>query len=242
MSSVSLIHWSGGALLLAGAILEVSTLLHPNEVADPEAVLSEAWVIVHTVYIPGFVLALFGLAGLYARLAERGGRLGLAGFVLSFIGGALFLVVVVTEAAIVPAIAASDAGPTLLDLAGPLFGGELGLIFLAGQVAFSVGRHPFRDLYRAGGRPAAPGGLAAARRPARGLLAPVAATRRRRRRRAARAGLRLARLRRLVGCERRTARERRERAGARLKRNRRRSSRFRSLRPVFQNEYHVASR
>jgi hypothetical protein len=139
MSSASLIRWCGGALLLAGAILGVSTLLHPNEVADPEAVLSSAWVIVHTAYVPGFVLVLFGLTGLYARLAERGGRLGLAGFVLSFIGGALFLVVVVTEAAIVPAIAASDAGPTLLDPAGPLFGGELGLIFLAGQVAFSVG-------------------------------------------------------------------------------------------------------
>jgi hypothetical protein len=139
MSSASLIRWSGGALLLAGAILGVSTLLHPNEVADPEAVLSGAWVIVHTAYVPGFVLALFGLAGLYARLAERGGKLGLAGFVLSFIGSALFLVVVVTEAAIVPAVAASDAGPTLLDPTGPLFGGELGLIFLVGQITFALG-------------------------------------------------------------------------------------------------------
>ena len=139
MSSANLIRWSGVALLIAGALVAVATPFHPDEAAAPNAVVTNAWVIVHSLYVPAFILGLFGLVGLYARQAEQAGVLGLVGFILALIGSALFLVVVVLEASIIPVIAADPGGQTLLDPAGPLFGGELGMILLVGQITFALG-------------------------------------------------------------------------------------------------------
>jgi len=74
------------ALLIAGALVAVATFFHPNDAADPNAVTTNAWVIVHTLYVPAFILGLFGLIGLYARQAEQARVLGLIGFILAFIG------------------------------------------------------------------------------------------------------------------------------------------------------------
>lgn len=139
MSSANLIRWSGLALLVSGALVAVATPFHPNEAADPNAVATNVWVIVRTLYVPAFILGLFGLIGLYARQAEQAGVLRLIGFILAFIGSSQFLVVVDLEASVIPPVAADPAGQTLLDPAGPLFGGELGLILLAGQIAFALG-------------------------------------------------------------------------------------------------------
>lgn len=137
MSSANLVRWSGLALLIAGALVAVATPFHPDEAADPNAALTNTWVVVHSLYVPAFILGLFGLVGLYARQAEQVGVLGLIGFVLAFIGSALFLVVL--ESSVIPVIAADAAGQTLLDPAGPLFGGALGLIFLVAQITFALG-------------------------------------------------------------------------------------------------------
>ncbi len=139
MSASSLIRLSGLALLIAGVLVALATPFHPNEAADPNAPATDAWVVVHSVYVPAFILGLFGLVGLYARQAEQVGVLGLVGFILAYIGSALFLVVVIMEASVIPAIAADASGEALLDPAGPLFGGELGLIFLLGQITFALG-------------------------------------------------------------------------------------------------------
>jgi hypothetical protein len=45
----------------------------------------------------------------------------------------------VLEAFVIPAIAADPAAQTLLDPAGPLFGGALGIMFLTMGVTFSLG-------------------------------------------------------------------------------------------------------
>ena len=139
MSSANLVRWSGVALLIAGTLVAVTTPFHPDDAADPNAVTTNVWVIVHSLYVPAFILTMFGLVGLYARQAEHAGVLGLIGFILAFIGSSLFLVVVVLEASVVPVIAADPAGQILLDPAGPLFGGELGPILLMGQAAFALG-------------------------------------------------------------------------------------------------------
>lgn len=139
MSSANLVRWSGVALLIAGALVAVAMPFHPNDAADPYAVTTNVWVIVHSLYVPAFILSLFGLIGLYVRQAEHAGVLGLVGFILAFIGSALFLVVVVLEASVIPVIAADPAGQALLDPAGPLFGGELGPILLMGQATFALG-------------------------------------------------------------------------------------------------------
>jgi hypothetical protein len=138
MSSTSLIRWSGVALLLAGALIAVPILFHPSY-ADPQALMRPVWVPIHTALTISAILALFGLVGLYTRLRERSGWFGLIGFVLIFTGTALFVAGLSIEAFVLPALASSAAGQTLLEPAGPLFGGPLNVFLLLTSGIFSLG-------------------------------------------------------------------------------------------------------
>jgi hypothetical protein len=77
--------------------------------------------------------------GLYTRLRERSGWLGLISFVLLFSGTALFVAVLSIEAFVLPALASSTSGQALLDPAGPLFGGPLNVFLLLTGGIFSLG-------------------------------------------------------------------------------------------------------
>ena len=194
MSSSRLIRPSGLALLLAGLLVAIPILFHPSD-ADPQAVLNSIWVPVHSLFVSGAVLMLFGLIGFYASQIERTGGLGLIGFILTFIGNALIVFVLALEAFVIPVIAANAAGQALLDPAGPLFGGLLGLVLLLMAGSFALGtiliRH--RDLPRRGA-------ATLGRRPARrrwattGLLAATASTAWHDRRSAGRGELRMVRV------------------------------------------------
>jgi hypothetical protein len=138
MSSTSLTRWSGLALLLSGALIAVPIVFHPSY-ADPQALLRPAWVPIHTALTISAILALFGLVGLYTRLRERSGWFGLIGFVLLFTGTALFVAGLSIEAFVLPALASSAVGQTLLDPAGPLFSGPLNVFLLVTSGIFSLG-------------------------------------------------------------------------------------------------------
>jgi len=138
MVSARLTRWSGLALMLAGVFIAIPTLFHPSD-ADPRAFQSAAWVPVHALLIVGAIISLFGLIGLYRVQAERTGALGLAGFVFSVFGTALVVAALVVDAFVLPVLAADPAGRALLDPAGPLFGGALGLVFLLMAVTFALG-------------------------------------------------------------------------------------------------------
>jgi hypothetical protein len=138
MSSARLMRWSGLALMLAGLLIAIATLFHPSD-ADPHGFQSVAWTPVHALLIVGAILSLFGLIGLYRAQAARAGALGLAGFVLGLIGTALVVAVLVIDAFVLPVLAADSAGRVLLDPAGPLFAGALGLVFLLMGVTFALG-------------------------------------------------------------------------------------------------------
>jgi hypothetical protein len=138
MFSARLTRWSGLALMLAGLLIAIPTLFHPSD-ADPRAFQSAAWTPVHALLIVGAILSLFGLIGLYRVQAERTGALGLAGFILGLSGTALVVAALVADAFVIPVLAADPAGMALLDPAGPLFGGALGLIFLLMGVTFALG-------------------------------------------------------------------------------------------------------
>jgi len=138
MSSKTLVRLSGLALLLSGALIAVPIVFHPSY-ADSQALLRPAWVPVHIALTISAILGLFGLVGLYTRLRERSGWLGLSGFVSIFTGTALFVAVLSIEAFVFPALASSSAGQTLLDPAGPLLGGPLNVMLLLTGVIFSLG-------------------------------------------------------------------------------------------------------
>jgi hypothetical protein len=133
-----LTRWGGLALMLAGLLIAIPTLFHPSE-SDPRAFLNAAWAPVHALLIAGAIVSMFGLIGLYHVQAARVGALGLAGFVFGFAGSALVVAALVADAFVIPVLAADPAGQALLDPAGPLFGGGLGLIFLLMGVTFSLG-------------------------------------------------------------------------------------------------------
>lgn len=138
MPSKTLARMSGVALLLAGALIAVPILFHPSN-ADPQALIRPAWLPIHMALTISAILALFGEVGLYTRLRERSGWLGLIGFVLLFTGTALFVAALSIEAFVLPALASSAAGQTFLDPAGPLFGGPLNVFLLLTGGIFSLG-------------------------------------------------------------------------------------------------------
>jgi hypothetical protein len=138
MSSTSLTRWSGVALLLSGALIAVPIVFHPSY-ADPQALMRPAWMPVHIALTMAAIFGLFGLVGLYSRLRERSGWLGLTGFVSIFTGTALFVAVLSIEAFVLPALASSASGQALLDPAGPLFGGPLNVFLLLTGSIFSLG-------------------------------------------------------------------------------------------------------
>jgi hypothetical protein len=82
---------SGAAAVAAAPLCVVGGLLHPIE--DGHAHSPEALLQPHTLgsaaLLAGTVLLLLGLPGVYGWIAPRAGRLGLAGFVLYFLGNLL---------------------------------------------------------------------------------------------------------------------------------------------------------
>src|SRR5215212_7040731 len=82
-----LFRWCGMALIAAGALMVLATLLHPSRETATTIVASEPRLVAaHVAYTLAWLLVLLGLPGLYA--AQRGGmgRLGVAGFLTAFSG------------------------------------------------------------------------------------------------------------------------------------------------------------
>ena len=88
-----LLGWCGLALVAAGVLMVVATLLHPSRETATTIVAGEPRLVAaHVVYTVAWLLVLLGLPGLYA--AQRGGmrRLGLVGFLTAFSGTYLIAV------------------------------------------------------------------------------------------------------------------------------------------------------
>ena len=140
MSFRKLIPWSGIALFLTGVLFVITSLAHPSDF-DPNAALSSLWAPVHVLLTFAFLLSLFGLVGLYARLQEQSGTLGLVAFILALFGSGLSIIAGAVEAYVEPFLASQQATPqpplALIDPAGPLSG--LLLFFLLAVIFFFLG-------------------------------------------------------------------------------------------------------
>jgi hypothetical protein len=67
------LRWCGLALVAAGALMVVATLLHPSRETASTIVASEPWLVAaHVVYTLAWLLLLLGLPGLYAVKASQG--------------------------------------------------------------------------------------------------------------------------------------------------------------------------
>ena len=140
MSSSDLIRWAGLAAILAGVLLVVGDLLdlaigfsdEPfSEVATTGTHALQSWI-----RLIGAVLLLIGLVGLYARQSEAAGPLGLAGYLVAFLGTALVMGFFWAILFLTPTLAVE--APVLLD-EGPPPGFFLTLItFTVGWLVFGV--------------------------------------------------------------------------------------------------------
>ena len=141
MSPSNLVRCSGLALMLAGVLLVVADLLSPTHLFFPVGFQSFSEPTIGTsaslyyalqskINLLAAVLLLGGLVGLYARQAEAAGLLGLVGFLVAFLGTALLVGILWTNAFVVPSLAVE--APTLL-------GGGPPVAFYPSLVAFALG-------------------------------------------------------------------------------------------------------
>ena len=166
MTASTLMRLAGLSAMLAGLCMVVMGLFHPVNV--PEAVTTATWVNVHIAATAMSFFGLFGMAGLYARQAEKSGWLGLMGFALISLWFGIVMPFSFMEAFILPRLAtvlpefvAGFLGmftgvpskvelgvlPTLWNLSGPMF--------ILGSLLFGIAT------FRAGVLPRWAGGLLA---------------------------------------------------------------------------------
>ena len=139
-SKTSLIRWAGASAIAAGLCFVVIGMFHPENV--PSAVTTTTWINAHIAATALGFFGLFGMAGLYARQAEKTGWLGLAGFLLFSVWMTMVSGFSFVEAFILPKLATVspafvegflgvltgvpsqiDFGilPTLWNLSGPMY-------------------------------------------------------------------------------------------------------------------------
>lgn len=140
MSNISkLMRWSGLASMLGGVLFSISIILHP--LRHGEAVNNSPYSAIHVLIAIALTLVLFGLVGLFLRQSEEMTGLGLAGFILAFIGNIWVYGLIITEGFVWPTVgfynpdAVHNFDP---NLPGPE-GGELFVIFFLGMAVFAVG-------------------------------------------------------------------------------------------------------
>lgn len=103
MFSEKIIRWSGIALALGGILMALFCILHPEEsvlLTDPAGYQRE-----HILDFVGLMLFIPGLMGLYARLVNRTGWLGLAGFLITLLPMLVLMGISVVDMLLWPSIA-----------------------------------------------------------------------------------------------------------------------------------------
>jgi hypothetical protein len=103
MFSEKITRWSGIALALGGILMALFWILHPEEsvlLTDPAAYQQE-----HILDFVGLMLFIPGLMGLYSRIADRAGWLGLTGFLLTLFCLLVLMGISVVDMLIWPSIA-----------------------------------------------------------------------------------------------------------------------------------------
>ena len=103
ITTSNLIRLAGLSALVAGICYLLVGVFHPLNI--PASVTTPQWVIVHILAMAMSFFGLIGMAGLYARQAEKSGWLGLAGYLVFSLWLALILGFTFVEVFILPVLA-----------------------------------------------------------------------------------------------------------------------------------------
>jgi len=152
--SVPLLRWCGLALVPAGMLMAVATLLHPSRETAATIIAAEMGLIAaHFLYTLAWLLVLLGLPGLYASQRSSMGRLGLAGFLVAFSG--TYLIAVGGNFGFFAPVMAKEA-PTTLDAIGQywpvaVINGLAAILFMLGYLMFGIAMAKTATLPRSSG-------------------------------------------------------------------------------------------
>jgi hypothetical protein len=103
LTTPKLVRWAGLSSIVAGVLFMIVGMFHPlNTLAS---VTTTRWAIVHILASAMCFFVLLGMAGLYARQAEKTGWLGLAGFFLYSLNWVLTVAFTFAEVFILPQLA-----------------------------------------------------------------------------------------------------------------------------------------
>jgi hypothetical protein len=102
----NLIRWAGLSAVLGGLLF--AARIHPPDTLA--AVSTPEWVIVHAVGIAMCFVVMLGIAGIYARQADRAGWVGLAGFLCLEVMWTFTAAFQFAEALILPLLATEAPG------------------------------------------------------------------------------------------------------------------------------------
>jgi hypothetical protein len=162
-----LIRWAGLAAMGTGILYIAIQAIHPLDVLS--SVTTTRWAVVHYLSLVMDLLGLLGIAGIYARQAEKSGWLGLAGYLLFGLFWALDVAFHFIEAFVEPAMA-TEAPKFVAGLLGMVNGvpsemslGAIPVVYaLDGIVGYVLGGLLFGiATFRAGILPRWAGGLLA---------------------------------------------------------------------------------
>jgi hypothetical protein len=137
----NLVRWCGMALMAAGVLLVVATLLHPSRETATTIIASEPRLVAaHIVYTLAWLVLLFGLPGLYAAQGGGMGRLGLAGILTAFTG--TYLIAVTGNFGFFAPVVARQS-PAVLDSISQyspvvIVNGLAAILFMIGYVLFGI--------------------------------------------------------------------------------------------------------
>jgi hypothetical protein len=127
ITTAKLIRWAGLSAMVAGILYMLVGMFHPLNILS--SVTTTRWLFVHILATTMCFFVLLGLAGLYARQAEKSGWLGLVGFFLYSLSWVLTLGYTFAEVFILPLLATQS--PTFVQ-------GFLGAYSSAGDPNFAV--------------------------------------------------------------------------------------------------------
>ena len=139
--SIPLLRWCGLALVPAGVLMAVATVLHPSRETAATIIATEVGLVAaHFLYTLAWLLVLLGLPGLYASQRRSMGRLGLAGFLAAFSG--TYLIAVTGNFGFFAPVMAKEAPATLnaIEQYSPVvvINGLAAILFMIGYLLFGI--------------------------------------------------------------------------------------------------------
>jgi len=122
MSPVHLLRWAGLLAIVSAGLSVLGDLLRLGvDVENPALASTAGYTLVFGLYLFGTVLLLLGMVGLYIHQSAEAGILGVAGFVIAFVGTALLAGALWFELFITPSLAAAAPGRADTELGLPGF-------------------------------------------------------------------------------------------------------------------------